>query len=782
MVDEAWTLTYNGLASGKRAYGQESLLTLGNGYIGWRGATVFTKFDEDHYPGLYVAGVFNQTNTAVAGRDIVNEDMVNMPNPQLFNIYVAGQAVIFNAETIVDRKAQLDFKTGELTEHFSVKVAQGKLTIDSKKVVDPLEYHRFGIALTITADFDGEMTIESLIDGSLLNQNVERYRAFESSEFEIKKIENELMFGQTRTTAIDFVVGAKTYGPTGAFELVKSENPALQMARENFKLSVGRPVKITKVISIATSLEIKVPREQVTNDLVTSSFDDIQKNNRAYWEQVWQKGDISLDSDNPDMQRMIRMNIFHIRQAAQHNANKDLDVSVGSRGLTGEGYRGHIFWDELFVIPYYAANDPATARDLLQYRINRLAAAKKNAIVDGEKGAMFPWQSGQLGDEQAQYIHLNTVNNEWEPDNSRRQRHISLAIVYNMWVYTQLTGDDDFLNQGGLEILFETSKFWLNKAELGDDGRYHIAGVMGPDEYHEGYPEADEGGITDNAYTNLMVTWSLNWLLELQHRSTVNFDTIAEKNDFDSELLKLAEQVAEKLALVINEQGVIAQYAGYFDLKAVDFAKYTEKYGDIHRIDRLLKAEGLSPDDYQVAKQADVLMTIYNLGADKMAQLVKQLGYELPNDWLSINKTYYLERTVHGSTTSRPVFAGIDVSLDNQTEALEYLTTAIGSDYYDIQGGTTAEGVHIGVMGETLEVVQNEFGGVSLRDGKVMIAPRLPESWRMLSFHQQYRGIWLELELTAETVTITADHPITVNVFGHDYMLLANQTELITKG
>lgn len=198
-------------------------------------------------------------------------------------------------------------------------------------------------------------------------------------------------------------------------------------------------------------------------------------------EKVWETGDIVISSDNKDLQVMTRMNIFHIRQAAQHEANQFLDASVGSRGLTGEGYRRHIFWDEIFVVPYYAANEPETARDLLRYRINRLAAAQANAQVDGERGDMFPWQSGMVGDEQAQFVHLNTVNNEWEPYNSRRQRHVSLAITYNMWVYVQLTGETSILEEDGLDLLVETTKFWLNKATLGQDGCYHIAGVMGPE-------------------------------------------------------------------------------------------------------------------------------------------------------------------------------------------------------------------------------------------------------------------------------------------------------------
>ncbi|PEG74691.1 trehalose 6-phosphate phosphorylase, partial [Pediococcus acidilactici] len=152
-------------------------------------------------------------------------------------------------------------------------------------------------------------------------------------------------------------------------------------------------------------------------------------------------------------------------------------------------------------------------------------------------------------------------------------------------------------------------------------------------------------------------------------------------------------------------------------------------------------------DDYQVAKQTDTLMTLYNLGSNHVLKLVNQLGYNLPIDWLKKNTDYYLARTVHGSTTSRPVFAGIDISLGNKVEALDFLKTAIGSDYYDIQGGTTAEGIHIGVMGETLAVIQNEFGGVALRDGHFVVNPRLPDDWTKLSFKQKFRGILISLDI-----------------------------------
>lgn len=760
MTDKDWMIQYDKQEVGKRSYGQESLMSLGNGYLGLRGAPLWATCSDNHYPGLYVAGVFNHTSTEVAGHDVINEDMVNWPNPQLIKVYIDNELVDF--EAAIEKNSSIDFKNGLQIESYNVSLAKGGLTLVTTKFVDPINFHDFGFVGEIIADFSGKLRIETFIDGSVLNQNVERYRAFDSKEFEVTQIADGLLVAKTRTTDIELAVATKTYLNGQPLKKVESGNSEIFKESIEVDLLKNQEVQFEKSIVIASSYETKNPVEFVLTELAATSVSKIQENNANYWEKVWQDGDIVIESDHADLQRMVRMNIFHIRQAAQHGANQFLDASVGSRGLTGEGYRGHIFWDEIFVLPYYAANEPETARDLLLYRINRLTAAQENAKVDGEIGAMFPWQSGLIGDEQAQFVHLNTVNNEWEPDNSRRQRHVSLAIVYNLWIYLQLTDDESILTDGGLDLLIETTKFWLNKAELGSDSRYHIAGVIGPDEYHEAYP-GQEGGICDNAYTNLMLTWQLNWLTEL---SVKGFEIPAD-------LLEESQKVRENLYLDIDENGVIAQYAKYFELKEVDFAAYEAKYGDIHRIDRLMKAEGISPDEYQVAKQADTLMLMYNLGHEHVIKLVKQLGYELPKNWLKVNRDYYLARTVHGSTTSRPVFAGIDVKLGDFDEALDFLITAIGSDYYDIQGGTTAEGVHIGVMGETLEVIQNEFAGLTLRDGYFSIAPHLPKSWTKLKFSQIFKGCQVEILIEKGQLLLTASSDLLIKVYDEEVQLKA---------
>ena len=765
MSQNNWQLVYDNLTDGVRSYGEESLLTLGNGYLGWRGAPVMTSYSDDHYPGLYVAGIFNQTTTPVAGRNVVNEDLVNLPNPQLINLFVDDELVSFEPTA---RESTLHFDTGLLSEKFTLPTAKGDLILKTQKIVNPYKMHQLALNISILGNFNADVKVQAIIDGTVENKNVKRYRDFESHEFDIINMTDSVLTAQTKQSKIILAVGAKT--TSDGVEFVSTQTNNQIVTQGQFKLTPNSIINIDRIIGVATSYEEDNPVDVVTQQL-TATFADIKADVKKYWQDVWTDNDIVLDSDDMDMQRMIRMNIFHMHQSAQHNANQYLDASVGSRGLTGEGYRGHIFWDEIFVVPYLAANAPAAAKDILKYRLARLHGAQLNAQSEGEVGAMYPWQSGMTGDEQAQIIHLNTVNNEWDADNSRLQRHVSLAIVYNLWIYVQMTGDESILREGGLDVVVETSKFWLNKTQLEEDNRYHIAGVMGPDEFHEAYPNAENGGIKDNAYTNLMLTWALNWLQELGANQQLP--------DIDPSLLADAKEVANKLALEINEDGVIAQYAGYFDLKSVDFDAYRAKYTDIHRIDRLMKAEGLSPDDYQVAKQADLLMTIYNLGHKHTLQLIEQLGYAVPENWLQVNKDYYLARTVHGSTTSRPVFAGIDITLDNKQEALEFLTTAIGSDYYDIQGGTTAEGIHIGVMGETLAVVQNEFGGVNLRDGVVLINPSLPASWRHLSFKQRFQGTLIAIDIIPGKVTVSADHEVDVTVYNQSVHLIANEAKVI---
>ena len=201
--------------------------------------------------------------------------------------------------------------------------------------------------------------------------------------------------------------------------------------------------------------------------------------------------------------------MFHLLQSASPH-NVDLDAGIPARGLHGEAYRGHVFWDELFVFPVLTLRLPGLARALLRYRTRRLDAARRAARQAGHTGAMYPWQSGSDGREETQRVHLNPLSGRWLPDTSHLQRHVGLAVAYNIWQYYQATGDLEFLADHGAETMLEIARFFAGLADYdAARDRFRIRGVMGPDEYSTRYPGAAEPGIDDNAYTNVMTVWLL---------------------------------------------------------------------------------------------------------------------------------------------------------------------------------------------------------------------------------------------------------------------------------
>ncbi len=196
-------------------------------------------------------------------------------------------------------------------------------------------------------------------------------------------------------------------------------------------------------------------------------------------------------------------------------------------------------------------------------------------------------------------------------------------------------------------------------------------------------------------------------------------------------------------------------------------------------MDRILKAEGKTPDAYQVAKQADTLMAYYVLNIPEIDHLLHQLGYDLPKGYLSKNIQYYLARTTHGSTLSRIVYSVLNEMDDNMDQSWSLFSTALFSDYYDIQGGTTAEGIHLGVMGATLMIETRNYGGVDSLGNTIAIHPHLPTEWRRLHFKQLIRGHWYDFTITRHQIKVQADADVTVNVFDKPVQLKANKTQTL---
>jgi trehalose/maltose hydrolase-like predicted phosphorylase len=395
----------------------------------------------------------------------------------------------------------------------------------------------------------------------------------------------------------------------------------------------------------------------------------------------------------------------------------------------------------------------------LIYRYRRLGEAQAAAREVALRGAMFPWQSGSEGKEETQRVHLNPLSGRWEPDLSRNQRHVNAAIFYNIWHYFQATRDLAFLDDRGAEIMLEIARFWSSIALFNPAReRYEIHGVMGPDEFHEKYPDAAEGGLRNNAYTNVMVAWLCEiagQVLSLLPASRA--EALRRQLALDDEELRRWEDISRRMFVPFQEDGIISQFEGYEELEELDWEAYREKYGNIQRLDRILRAEGKDPNRYKVTKQADVVMLFYLLSPGELRAVFERLGYDYGPDTAPRNIAYYDRRTSHGSTLSFVTHAGVLAALDPESSWQRFLV-ALESDVGDVQGGTTKEGIHMGVMSGTLDLVQRSYAGTHIDDGMLCFDPHVPKEVDGLSFSMKFQGTQLQVELGQERLTLAA-HP-----------------------
>ena len=761
-------LTYHDYDSSKER-SREALLTVGNGFFGTRGAMEETHANKINYPGTYFAGLYNRLTTLVAGHEVENEDFVNAPNwlPVSFKID-DGEWFDPNKNKILEINRTLDFKTGLLHRVMIVEDEEGHRTnIESCRFASMDNMHLAALRYRITPlNYSAPISIFSALDGTISNEGVERYKSLNSKHLVPAEQggEGTLSWLKVKTSQsnIEITEASKlslTVDNIPHHDFGVSTDEGIVYTYMDVEGKEGKTITLEKIVAMATSLETKTDRRTFVMDqlLGIGDFDTLFQKSATAWGSVWDEADIHIDGDRAS-QRLLRMHIYHLMvSASQHNTK--LDASITARGLHGEAYRGHIFWDELFVLPFYNIHFPEVSKAMLMYRYRRLDKAREYANEHGHQGAMYPWQSGSDGREETQVLHLNPVSGEWGDDYSSLQRHVSLAVAYNIYQYFHTTEDIEFINNYGAEMFFEIARFWADMAEFDKTtGRYSIAGVMGPDEFHEMYPEAEKGGLKDNAYTNVMVAWLFKKSAELADF----MDEDAKKTLFSKIGLKESEisqwqQIRKKLRLVINEEGIISQYDGYFDLRELDWDYYRNKYGNVYRMDRLLKAEGKSADDYKVAKQADTLMIFYNLKKEEVDGLLTEMGYTLPSDYLEKNLTYYLARTSHGSTLSRVVHAQLANMVGDENLSWQLYYDALESDYNDIQGGTTGEGIHAGVMAGTIMIALTNFAGIDIRGNKLSVNPKLPQRWKNLSTGLHFKQTAWQIEIKNNDVSVKAN-------------------------
>ncbi|KAF4407190.1 glycoside hydrolase family 65 protein [Streptomyces lycii] len=763
----AWSWGYTGYdPSAERL--REALCTLGNGYFATRGAAPEATDDGLHYPGTYAAGCYNRLSSTVHGeqtRTVENEDMVNLPNwlPLRFRGQEGepgsgGPDTAWfspDADRLLDHRQTLDLSCGTLDRDTRYEDARGRrIRVRQTRFLHMADPHLAVLRTVLQAEnWSGAFEVESGLDGEITNSGVPRYRDLAGRHLTgvttgTAAPDTVWLRCRTSESAVRIAFAARTTAdPRPAADRLE---PGTAQAHRTLYLPArpGRPVTVDKTVALHTSRDpaIAGPLDAALDRAgAAPGFEELLESHRTAWRELWERAELDVPGEAG---QILRLHLFHVLQTlSPHTA--ELDVGVPARGLHGEAYRGHVFWDELFVLPYLNLHFPEVSRALLDYRHRRLPRACQSAREAGRDGAMFPWQSGSDGREETQELHLNPRSGRWLPDHSRLQHHVGSAVAYNVLRYCEATGDTEYLHTKGVETLVQISRFWASSAVYDPrPGRFRIRGVVGPDEYHEGYPGAESPGLDDNAYTNVTAAWVLARTLDVvralpEPRRRELFEATGTEEDEPERW----EEVSRALHIPFHD-GVISQFEGYGRLAELDWEGLRRRHGDIRRLDRILEAEGDTVNRYRASKQADVLMLGYLFPPAELAALFRRLGHTLDDTVWRRTVDYYLNRTSHGSTLSGLVHGWV-LARARRAEAWKFCREALESDVADLQGGTTEEGIHLGAMAGTLDLVQRGLTGMEPRTGELMLDPAPLPELSEYGFSVRYHGHWgVRMQLT----------------------------------
>ncbi|GAB3549832.1 trehalose 6-phosphate phosphatase [Actinopolyspora lacussalsi] len=747
---------------------REALCTLGNGYFATRGSAPEADDDGVHYPGTYVAGCYNRITSTVSGRELEHESLVNMPNWLALTFRIDGGPWL--GPTVVEpleHEQEIDLERGILVRRARLRDGSGRTTrMVQRRFVHMSRPHLAGLETTLVPeDWSGTITFRCGLDGRVGNHGVERYGELNGRHLvdtHGSEVGENLVVLHARTSGSDIRVAEAARS-----RLFRDEVPLAgggrtvhdeQAVFQEFTVDSNRldEVRLEKIVALHTSRDsaiVEPVSEAVEAAREAEGFDELLSSHVAAWARLGDTFHCGL-STSAATRQAVRLHVFHLLQTVSPNT-ADLDVGVPARGLHGEAYRGHVFWDELFVLPTLTLRMPRVARALLRYRCRRLPRARRAARRAGLSGAMFPWQSGSNGREESQSWHLNPRSGRWLADHTHLQRHIGIAIAHNVWHYYQSTADEEFLAEQGAETILETTRFLASLAtyEHGRD-RYTINGIVGPDEYHTGYPDRDSPGIDNNAYTNVMAAWlcrtALRTLDELDDRRRAE---LTDQLDLDHSETDRWKHLSRRMYVPFHDDGIISQFEGYERLAELDWEDYRHRYGDISRLDRILEAENDSPNHYRASKQADVLMLFYLLSAEELERLLTTLGYAMPRDTIPRNIDYYLRRTSHGSTLSAVVHAWV-LARANRRQALEFFDNVLAGDLHDVQRGTTAEGIHLAAMAGSIDLLQRCFAGIEVQDHTLVLNPLWPEELGALELAIRFRGHPVDITITGRTAAV----------------------------
>ncbi|PNR94330.1 glycoside hydrolase family 65 protein [Petrotoga sp. 9PWA.NaAc.5.4] len=738
----------------------ETIFTLANGYRGLRGVN---EFSNEEWKGNFIAGIYDKADADV-------QEIVNNPDPLSIRFFIDKESINLDKSKILKFSRSLNMKESILNTEFEIQLDSGKIIeVKSQRFVSMNNKHLWASKYEIIPkNFSDKLIIENEIDGTTTNSANSPYD--EIKHYIIKEMKDLepgiLLKSETKDTKTNIIEATTIRCSKGYENLLKNRKFKIlgEKVKELYELFIkeNETYVIYKYGVTYTSRD-KVDdiqqAEEELNQFAFLGFEEELKKHIEEWKKIWDKIDIEIEGDEK-AQIGIRFNVYQLTSCANKD---DPKISIAAKGLHGEGYKGHIFWDtEIYMLPFFIYTQPDTARSLLLYRYHTLSGARQNASLNGYKGAQYAWESTDTGLETTPKWGKDYLGNPVRIWTGDEEIHISADIAFSIYEYFKITNDEKFMIDYGSEILFETAKFWESRLEYNyQKDRYEINKVIGPDEFHE--------HVNNNAYTNYLAKWNLKKACEiskwLKERDPIKYRKLENKLGLSQSDFEKWEKISEKIFIPrYYGSPLIEQFEGYFNLK-----DYTISQWDKNKMPLWPKSVELDKiNQTQLVKQADVIM------------LLLLLDEEFDLETKKVNYEYYEKRTMHKSSLSPSMYSIMGLKVGDTHNAYEYFIKTVMTDLEDNQGNTEY-GLHAASSGGSWQSVVYGFAGLSIdKEGILSFNPWLPKLWEKLAFKVVLRNTEIFISIYKDKVIIQVTEDININIFSKTYFIEKQKPFILT--
>ena len=708
-----------------------SVMACGNGYIGIR-----ATHEEDYTQqtrGMYLAGLYHR-----AGRNETNE-LVNLPDVTGIEIELDGVNFSLLAGEMRHWQRELNFANGELRRSVLWRSPEGQqYRIESRRFVSLDQLPLVAMQLSITpVDASAQIVFKTGIDATQTNSGRQHL-----DEVSVRVFDPHYMQGiyETQDRASEVAISASCrLSMSGSSSCFSAKNRRIT-AHHAITVLPGDTVTLEKLVWIAHRSDKALSQESFARNALTElkgcaaqGYGALLERSASAWETVWRDSRVAVASPEPNDQLALDYAVWHLTAMTPAHDERS---SIAAKGLTGEGYKGHVFWDtEIFLLPFHLFTRPQTARNLLRYRWLNLSGAREKARSNGWSGALFPWESAASGQEETpEFAAINIRTGlRQKVASALAEHHIVADIAWAVVAYWQATHDDDFMCNEGLTLLMETASFWMARAtEI--NGRLEIHDVIGPDEYTE--------HVNNNAYTNYMAWHNV--------ASAHQFMAMFDRDD-----ARFAEKASHFLARLwlpeVNEQGVLPQDDSFMTKPAIDLSRYKAKAG---KQTILLDYSRAEVNEMQILKQADVVM----------------LNYLLPERFTpqqcAASLAFYEPRTIHDSSLSKAIHGIVSARCGDMQSAYAFWRDGIAIDLGD-DPHSCDDGIHAAATGAIWSGVIQGFAGLQIVEGELHLAPRLPSHWKRLAFPLRWRDATMQITFDTGVLTIDTSAPVTLTLWGN---------------